>query len=220
MLQSVLYYTGDYLRQYWLTPYLGYLLNHHHDLPANSEVLLLKLEYFDNLFSTRTQTSRKELSYLLLDENASITPNLDISDYLTSNKGTGFQHYWFQKLEYILWKNWEEERTEKYYNYRISSKNSVEHIYPQHPENRIQHPEIDSNYLHAFGNLVLLSVSQNSEYSNKSVKVKREMFKEKKETYDTLKSFYIFKHENWTEKEIEEHQNLMIEKILKHYHHA
>lgn len=32
MLQSVLYFTGDYLRQYWLTPYLSYLVDYHQNL--------------------------------------------------------------------------------------------------------------------------------------------------------------------------------------------
>jgi uncharacterized protein with ParB-like and HNH nuclease domain len=37
MLQSVLYFTGDYLRQYWLTTYLGYLLNNHNNLSATEK---------------------------------------------------------------------------------------------------------------------------------------------------------------------------------------
>jgi len=145
--------------------------------------------------------------------------NFDIKNYLSSSKGTSFKHYWFQKLEYVLWKNWSFEETLQYKNYRISSKNSVEHIYPQHPENKIENPVLEDNFLNSFGNLVLLSVSQNSEYSNKSVKVKKSMFQEKSDTYDTLKSFFIFKNEVWNDKAIDEHRKEMIEKIINHYNH-
>ena len=94
----------------------------------------------------------------------------------------------------------------------------MEHIYPQKPENLIKNPKIGDEYLHSFGNLVLLSVSQNSEYSNKSVDEKRSMFKNKNNSYDTLKSYYILhENNNWTTTEIEKHQKDMIEKIKGHY---
>jgi uncharacterized protein with ParB-like and HNH nuclease domain len=222
MLQSVLYFTGDYLRQYWLTSYLGYLISNHNNLPPTEKAHLIYLEYLDNIFSTTNNITDKELSWKLLYEKQNIKQDFDIESYLNSNLGTKFKHYWFQKLEYILWKNWTEEKNEMFNNYRITSKNSVEHIYPQNPENRLQHPEILDKYLHSFGNLVLLSVSQNSEYSNKSVNVKRSMFNEKGDTYDTLKSYYIFKSfdSDWSSDQIESHKRKMLEKISKHYKNA
>ena len=141
-----------------------------------------------------------------------------LQEYLTSSLGTKYQHYWFQKLEYILWKNWSHEKSSEFVNYRIMSRNSIEHIYPQNPENLIKNPKIEEKYLNSFGNLVLLSVSQNSEYSNKSVDEKRSMFKNKTNTYDTLKSYYIFRdYLNWTQVEIEDHQAKMIKLISSHY---
>jgi hypothetical protein len=217
MLQSVLYFTGDYLRQYWLTTYLGYLLDNHSNLPATDPVHLEYLEKIDNVFSVTNSQSDKELSWNLLKPNFQFEFELDIEEYLNQNKGTGFKHYWFQKLEYLLWKNWEFEKSEEFSNYRIVSRNSIEHVYPQNPENRNQHPEIEEKYLHSYGNLVLLSVSQNSEYSNKSVSVKRSMFKEKRETYDTLKSYYIFLSHQWTPAEIDRHKDEMLKKLLNHY---
>ena len=221
MLQSVMYFTGDYLRQYWLSAYLDYLYYNHKNNAATSENHLLYIEKLDNNFSLNKSKTDKELSWIMMHQTADLPQEFNIKEYLSSAQGTGFKHYWFQKLEYILWKNWEFEKNEMFLNYRITSKNSVEHIYPQHPENRTQHPEIEGEYLHSFGNLVLLSVAQNSEYSNKSVAVKKSMFKEKQETYDTLKSYYIFKENvEWTIAQIEEHKNKMIDKILKHYNHA
>ncbi|MGY5253197.1 DUF262 domain-containing protein [Sphingobacterium spiritivorum] len=220
MLQSVLYFTGDYLRQYWLTSYLGYLEENHNNITPTANDLLLKLEEIDNSFSSIDTTTDKDISWMHINKE-NIISNFDFQTYFNKSNGTKFKHYWFQKLEYILWKNWEDKEDEKYKKYKITSKNSVEHIYPQNPENRIQHPEIDDSYLHSFGNLVLLSVSQNSEYSNKSVNVKKSMFQEKTETYDTLKSFHIFKDQiEWNKDAIANHKDKMIALIKKHYSHA
>ena len=216
MLQSVLYFTGDYLRQFWLTSYLGYLLDNHMNLDPNSDILLSRLEKIDNDFSLCKSMTDKIASLALIDSE--VDTNYDWEKYLVSGIGTKYQHYWFQKLEYILWKNWAFQKTSEFENYRIVSRNSLEHIYPQKPENLIKNPKIGDEYLHSFGNLVLLSVSQNSEYSNKSVDEKRSMFKNKNNSYDTLKSYYILhENNNWTTTEIEKHQKDMIEKIKGHY---
>ncbi|BDS12802.1 DUF262 domain-containing protein [Aureispira anguillae] len=216
MLQSVLYFTGDYLRQYWLTTYLGYLLDHHNDLKANAEEHLSFLEKIDNVFSLNNSSTDKEISWLLLD-NQPIAQDINIETYLNGQHSTRFKHYWFFKLEYILWKNWSFEKNESFKNYKITSRNSVEHIYPQNDNH--QKNTLEDEYLHAFGNLVLLSVSQNSEYSNKPVGVKRSMFKAKRETYDTLKSYYIFNSygDTWNVATIKKHQEEMIAIILDHY---
>jgi uncharacterized protein with ParB-like and HNH nuclease domain len=219
MLQSVLYFTGDYLRQFWLTTYLAYLLKNHNNFAATDSTHLGYLENIDNIFSTTKSFTDKELSWKLLDDSISVQHNFNIELYLTSSLGTKFKHYWFQKLEYILWKNWEFDKNEMFNNFRIMSKNSIEHIYPQDPENKMQHPKIDNKFLHSFGNLVLLSVAQNSEYSNKSVNVKRSMFNEKRDSFDSLKSFHIFNsfELDWSVNQIEEHKTEMIKKIIKHY---
>lgn len=217
MLQSVLYFTGDYLRQYWLTSYLGYLEENHKNIAPIENTLLLKLEEIDNSFSLNSKLTDKEISWKHINKE-NVESDFDLSKYFNESFGTGFKHYWFQKLEYILWKNWKFEKNEKYNNYRIISKNSVEHIYPQNPENRIQHPLVSDNCLHSFGNLVLISVSQNSEYSNKSVNVKKSMFQEKSVTYDSLKSFYIFNDQTeWNENTIMNHKEEMLLLIKQHY---
>lgn len=210
MLQSVLYFTGDYLRQFWLTPYLYNLMQNKNNPDANNDILLVNLEKIDNQLSL-SAFQDKEASIRLCSED--LKPDFDFENYLMyGNHGTKFKHYWFQKLEYLLWKNWPEEyKTEEFKNYRIVSRNSVEHIYPQ------KDAKIDQ-YLHSFGNLVLLSVSQNSEYGAKPVSVKRSMFKEKINTYDTLKSFYIFKNNHdWNTQEIERHKMEMIRELANHY---
>lgn len=217
MLQSVLYFTGDYLRQYWLSSYLDYLYYNHDDEAPNCKMHLDYLEHLDNVFSLTKNLTDKELSWKMMHQTDGFESNFNIEEYLKKAIGTGFKHYWFYKLEYILWKNWINRDELRFKNYRITSKNSVEHIYPQNPENEMENPKLAGEDLHSFGNLVLLSVSQNSEYSRKSVNVKKSMFQEKSDTYDTLKSKYIFDNEKWDKDKIGKHRREMIEKILEHY---
>lgn len=207
MLQSVLYFTGDYLRQYWLTPFLYRLL----EKKDNS---LLQLESIDNTMSVSLLPD-KEISFELCDSNFLDENLFDIETELKTPNGTGFKHYWFQKLEYILWKNWDKNDV-KFQNFRITSKNSVEHVFPQNHEFQ---EELEKELLDSFGNLGLLSVSQNSSYSNQSVIKKKEDF-DHKTPYDSLKLALIYSDKNinnWGETEIKKHQERMIEKFKKHY---
>lgn len=217
MLQSVLYFTGDYLRQYWVSAYLGYLYDNHENQIPTSEKHLKQLEQIDNIFSLNKNIKDKELSWEMINQKYNFANDFNFELYLKQSNGTGFKHYWFYKLEYVLWKNWENKDDPRFKNYRITSKNSVEHIYPQHPENELENPKLETQDLDSFGNLVLLSMSQNSEYSNKSVNVKRSMFQEKSNSYDTLKSYFIFDKNKWEKENIIEHRKNMIEKLLNYY---
>lgn len=205
MLQSVLYFTGDYLRQYWLTPYLFRLI-------VNKEKSLRLLEQIDNTMSLSTLND-KEISYKLCDTRYSDQNNISLMKELQAHKGTSFKHYWFQKLEYVLWKHWANKGDSKFKNYRITSKNSVEHVYPQHPEYK---EEIGKIILDDFGNLALLNVGQNSSYSNQEVAKKKIDFFNKT-TYDSLKLYFIYNNENWTEIEINNHRTDMLSTLVAHY---
>jgi hypothetical protein len=145
----------------------------------------------------------------------------DFETYLNESHGVHFQHYWFQKLEYVLWKEFRNDESikndDKFKKYRIMSKNSVEHVFPQHHE--FENNKISDENLNSFGNLALLSVSQNSSYSNQDVEKKAVDFR-KKDIYDSLKLKCIYAcpdMKNWGEQQIAEHRNNMIEKLKKHY---
>ena len=65
------------------------------------------------------------------------TPDCSV---LSESKGVGFPHYWFYKLEFVLWLSGENDMSqEQRKTFRITAKNSVEHISPQEPE------EVDTN---------------------------------------------------------------------------
>ena len=236
MLQSVLYFTNGFNQQYWLTPFLNYLLQSKEEeniltelekidnyLSLNKksqtkeqkeENILTELEKIDNYLSLSVNT-QKEASRALMKETEILIPNFDILKELEQLKGTGFKHYWFYKLEYILWKQWnnKDEKDEKFKKYRITSKNSVEHVFPQNPESGIT--PLENEALHSFGNLALLSVGQNSSFGNQSVDKKRIDF-QNQHTYQSLKLAKIYACKRWEKTEIQIHQEEMIKLLEEH----
>ena len=219
-LQSVSYFTSGHNTQYWLTPLLGWLIEQQ---ATPTKETLSRLEQIDDSLSL-AQLTQKEASFVLLQGANPTAKSIDeIITYLIGSKGTGFEHYWFQKLEYLLLKHQEAylKGTDpiKLEKYRITSKNSVEHVYPQN-ERYGRKLSDDRAYLDAFGNLVLLSVGQNSAYGNDDVSIKESKFYNKP-TIDSLKLAHIFVTKKalgeWSENAITQHQDIMLNLLRKHY---
>ncbi|MEZ9445192.1 DUF262 domain-containing protein [Vibrio sp. 10N.222.54.F12] len=218
-LQSVRYFTGERSAQYWLTSFLDWLVKNNTD---DKNLVLAKLEDIDNKLSLalfHAELSQKQASFNYLKKPEVSFGNLsEMSEYLNHFNGTGFEHYWFQKLEYVLWKNEKNRAEEKFRKYRISSKNSVEHVHPQHEE---YDKRLEDSYLNAFGNLVLLSPGENSSYSNQIVGKKQEDFKAKP-VYDSLKLKRVFEskqNDEWDKVKIKQHQKEMLNALAAHYSH-
>ncbi|MBJ6610012.1 MAG: DUF262 domain-containing protein [Candidatus Thiothrix moscowensis] len=215
-LQSVRNFTGERSAQYWLTPFIARLIEE--NISEEKQVLTL-LEQIDNQLSLAGENeTQKSASFKLALKEQPNTAQMSIYlNYLRdANKGTGFEHYWFQKLEYLLWKKRGDSSDEKFKRYRIASRNSVEHVHPQHEEYQRNLPD---SILNSFGNLVLLSPGGNSSYSNQAVKKKKADF-ESKPHYDSLKLKAIFdlmKNDNWDEKLIEQHREEMLSTLSEHY---
>lgn len=215
-LQAVRYFTGERTAQYWLTPLLGLLAR---EQDADRARALELLEHIDDTLSIATCT-QKEASFGLLTGAAIARESIDTVCARLANdaQGTRFEHYWFQKLEYILWKSqplpgFDEEKLKRF---RITSKNSVEHVHPRRHEYR---EALEHHLLDAFGNLVLLSPGENSSYSNQDPEKKRVDF-HKKPVYDSLKLAHIFHVMGkgaWTPAGIASHQERMIAHIRSHY---
>ncbi|MCP5213341.1 MAG: DUF262 domain-containing protein [Hahellaceae bacterium] len=222
-LQAVRYYTGDRSAHYWLTPFLAMLI----EKPDMMETEVLEaLEKVDNVLSLTTET-QKEASFALANNKIPQNEKWEAKlTYFSEAKGTAFAHYWFQKLEYLLWKG-DKNRDDKPEKYRITSKNSVEHVYPQNEE---YGRTLDPEKLHAFGNLVLLSPGENSSYGKQSVVKKKADF-ESKPRYDSLKLREIFRLYDELKKPnlsleqvwptvIERHQETMMKTLKDHYDKA
>ena len=224
MLQMVRHFTSDRNAQYWLTPFLGWIIGHSTE-PAD-DIVRRQLEDIDNHLSlvhltanTMKQTSFELLADDLICHQQNVADDF-IEQYFNKDKGVKFGHYWFQKLEYLLWKELKRSNhqtiDEKIKKYRIVSRNSVEHVHPQNDE---YGKELQPGYLNRFGNLALLTVSQNSSYSHQSVGKKREDFKAKPQ-YDSLKlksMFDLMGNGDWGETQIGEHQTAMINLLKHHY---
>ena len=213
-LQAVRNFTGDRSAHYWLTALLAQLVKQ----PGMSDDdVLSALEKLDNQLSLTTET-QKEASFRIAKGEAPATESwASREENLKRPQGTGFEHYWFQKLEYLLWKQGDKS-DEKLKRYRITSKNSVEHV---HPQNERNNNVLKQGALDAFGNLALLSPGENSSYSNKPVGVKWQEFKNKPR-YDSLKlkaifDVYVAADEKWGETQIAEHQETMLKTLRDHY---
>ncbi len=213
MLQSVLYFTGGFTQQYWLTPFLYYLLENE---SLNNEQILSELEKIDNLM---LPGDKKEISLELVNsEKRNGKVDLNALNILNETLGTSFNHYWFYKLEYLLWKNWD-KNDNRVKHFRIISKNSVEHVFPQNHEFGNKLTNTESDWLNSFGNLGLLSVGENSSYNNQDVRKKKVDF-DNKQTYDSLKLSKIYSSQDinrWGIENIKKHQDEMITTLQKHY---
>ncbi|KXT72331.1 hypothetical protein STRDD10_01978 [Streptococcus sp. DD10] len=84
--------------------------------------------------------------------------------------------YAFNFVDYVLWKN--RDSLAKEYNtssddykinfndFKFAYRRSVEHWYPQHPNGEDGWDNLPTAYLHSFGNLCIITDSQNSRFGN------------------------------------------------------
>ena len=78
--------------------------------------------------------------------------------------------YAFNLTDYVLWKNREELclvfKTINFDDFRFTYRRSIEHWYPQNPNENEGNKKLSDDLLHCFGNLCLIVASQNSAFSN------------------------------------------------------
>lgn len=213
-LQAVRNFTGDRSAHFWLTALLSRLVQ---QPDMNEEQVLAALEQLDNQLSLTDETQKEASFKIAQGQQPAVTGWSDKQAYFIEPLGTRFEHYWFQKLEYLLWKQ-ADKTDEKLKAYRITSKNSVEHVHPQNEEYK---NAMDHDTLNAFGNLVLLSPGENSSYSNQTVLKKKADF-DSKPRYDSLKLQALFKtyvrfSNIWQTEGIEAHQSEMLDILKRHY---
>lgn len=213
LLQSMLYHSQQITTLYWLTPFLHKTLQE--DNPENLYNYLIKL---DNLmFCSELSEDLSLRSWNLIDNKLNdFNPSIKA---LSRPNGTAFWSYWFYKTDFILWYLKASEYGDNWKNYRMMKKNSVEHISPQKQnendvnilwyENENLSEQEKKERLDDFGNLVLLTVGMNSEYSCKTFLEKQTTFKVKKRL-DSLKSDLIFRNQKWNWTLCKQHRNEMI----------
>lgn len=238
-LQRLLYHSQEMRTFYWLTPFLYFLVTYYDRVSAykKQDLELKYLKYLDNYLlnidvsddSTGPLIDRT-LTFMNEIENDELTNHMKLDptvEPLEKSMGLGFPHYWFYKLEFLLWRSMKDNSSEipegmgvsaeDIGNFKITAKNSVEHITPQNPRDAKAQSEVAENkdLLDCFGNLALVSRSLNSSLSNASYKLKREKFNESndvRQRIESLKLLHVYQgdKENWLENDIRDHQKKMI----------
>ena len=78
--------------------------------------------------------------------------------------------YAFNFVDYILWKNREElgrkYKSIKFDQFKFAYRRSIEHWFPQHPNSDERVEKMDDQFLHSFGNLCIITDSQNSKFGD------------------------------------------------------
>jgi len=206
LLQSMLYHSQQMTTQYWLTPLLNFLLC------SDEGDAELYLQHLDNhLLCSHADAPLIERTQRYLANpwhtEELIEPTSTLNQ--TFDNGTQYPHYWFYKLEYVLYRKLKKANSRLVDNFRMTAKNSVEHVAPQHPE--LDKDKVVGDVLDCFGNLALVTRSLNSEMSNKGYGIKQAEFKSRYQGNGVcLKLEFIYKHGNWQKVEIEAHQREMI----------
>lgn len=213
LLQSMLYHSQEITTHYWLTPFLARMRAHPGRVGRHFDFL----RHLDNHLLCSTETDDLVVRSRRFLKKPWHRPSLDCSE-LSKAQGLGFRHYWFYKLEFVLWDHRPKGSDKRWESFRITAKNSVEHVSPQNPQdtdkNRVE------KMLNRFGNLVLVSRSINSMYGNLPFNEKRQRFHNRNTTQlDSLKSARIYDCEHWGDAEAQQHESEMI-KLLKDYFKA
>ena len=243
MLQSILYYTQESITQYWLTPFLYQCIKMN-----DANELYEYLKRMDNILNFYEIEESKTLSEKTIEISAiddiysyyhNNTVNIieKLEAELQNLNYYGCNRYWFYKLEFILWYNYYNNINSNIFNqnddninkkikeilnkFRITSKNSIEHVYPRDDSQLIDEDKwsdkTKEECLNSFGNLVLISGSLNSELNNKSYKFSILRDKLKKGEVQSLKSLLILKNNKWDENACKEHLKEVIDLYVNYY---
>lgn len=126
----------------------------------------------------------------------------------------------FNYLDFLIWQQRTEEKKyglkeEDFKQFKFTQRSAIEHFYPQQPKNGKKPWEDET--LHAFGNLCLISASNNSTFSNDSPEEKAKSYQESSNL--SLKNKIMFEHarkqnSDWTPKVMLEHQKEMLELLV------
>lgn len=211
MLQSMLYHSQEITTHYWLTPFLWFMSK---NLKAEHEDYFDFLAHLDNqLFCSGAEDTLVERTGRFIQNPTRVRP-LVYRDVLTQALGVDFPHYWFYKVEFVLWyqHGQQSDQPNRFRDFRLTAKNSVEHISPQTPRKQ------DSNRVNAmlnrFGNLALVSRSINSEYGNLPFNEKRQRFLNNNQTrLDSLKMALIYAHETWNDGLAQDHETIVLRHV-------
>lgn len=89
--------------------------------------------------------------------------------------------YAFNFVDYVLWINRAELEKEykdiNFDHFKFAYRRSIEHWYPQNPNGHDGESQLPAEFLHAFGNLCIITDNQNSRFGNSYPEAKLEQWK-------------------------------------------
>jgi hypothetical protein len=180
-----------------------------HGADANTGAAIPAIDYPELLFDSTAVTSARVL------------------DVSALHKGTGVENFIFNRLDYLLWKRCQAKNLPEHGDalqdfdkllgeFRFTFRSSVEHYYPQHPRdhNEAQLPTLKD--CDNFGNLCLISHSNNSRYSDFLPAAKKQLRAASKSS-ESLKQLFMMSYPHWGpehESTMYAHESAMID-VLK-----
>lgn len=110
----------------------------------------------------------------------------------------------FNYLDYIL--------VNKSSNFRFTFRNSVEHFYPQNPDGEQSGIRVSEENLHLLGNLALVSVKENSKFSNSLPEVKAKTYPSAVSNSPKLKKMadICSSSNGWGDEQVQAHHHEMM----------
>jgi hypothetical protein len=190
--------------KHWLNAVLKYLFEQKQSISSNSYV-----EYLEDLgkayMTDRYLSSNPEDYHKIIYTNKAKSQN-NTSELGNLDKGTDVENFIFNYVDYLLWK----EKTLNYTNFSFAFRSSVEHYYPQNPMENIE--KLEESTLNCFGNLCLVTNSENSRLSNFTPEMKKGFYS--KQPNQSIKQKIMMKEDVWNKDAIETHQRAM-ENLLR-----
>lgn len=184
--------------KHWLSGVLNYLFNEEINQKTYREYLeTLAKDYMVYRYLSKNPL---DLHNIIFDKNIEV-PNY--IKFTNLDKGTDVENFIFNYLDYLLWKN----NSAKDNQFEFAFRTSVEHYYPQQPMEGITN--LDKDILNSFGNLCLISSSENSRLSNLTPEAKKSFYL--KQGNQSLKQKIMMEnYEKWGEDNIKDHKNNML----------
>lgn len=224
-LQLLFNFTGDFHAQHWMQSVLRLVSNNRQYIVAQNfqelyDEFVSFMEHFDqDIMYVRLANGDLQKHYLQYSDDGNKTSSNMVANSLKEHlhKGTSTQHYWFYRLDYLLWRDidWTINKatypfaTNENFDYktipdkfRLSRLNSVEHIKPQDSKEDWENGNVECgncpnrgvDRIDCFGNLALISQHMNSALSddnkeNKKLLIQRQL---NRGTIESLKMLIFY----------------------------
>lgn len=123
-------------------------------------------------------------------------------------RGFNIHRIVFTYLDYLIWTRLPNRE------FRFSFRNSIEHFYPQHPDEMQSGAKVSDEWLHSLGNLALVSVGANSKFSNslpnaKAINFQYTIEEQSLKLHAMAQSTRV--KQAWGDTELKEHHHAMVE---------